>query len=198
MKRVCVFCGSSPGNHPAYRQAADELGRGLAERGWGLVFGGGWVGLMGQVAKAVMAAGGEAIGVIPQALLDQKLAYSELSDLRVVNSMHERKALMADLADGFIALPGGYGTLEEFFEVLTWAQLGIHHKPCGLLNVNGYFDRLGDFLDHAMEQQFIRPEHRSMMVVDDRPARLLERLETYQAPQVDKADWIMSINRRES
>jgi uncharacterized protein (TIGR00730 family) len=188
MRSVCVFCGSSLGTRPEYRAAARQLGAVLAARRVRLVYGGARVGLMREVADAAIGAGGEVTGVIPEALRAREVAHTGLSDLRIVGSMHERKALMADLADGFLAIPGGAGTLEEFFEVWTWAQLGIHHKPCGLLNVAGYFDGLLTFLDQAVGEQFLRREHRAMVLVDDDPERLLDRYEVYRAPDVPK--WI--------
>jgi uncharacterized protein (TIGR00730 family) len=168
--------------------AAAELGRVLADRGIGLVYGGARVGLMGAVAEAVLAGGGEAIGVIPKALVEKEVAHTGLTELRVVTSMHQRKALMADLSDAFIALPGGWGTLDEMFEILTWAQLGLHNKPCGLLNVQGYFDRLLAFLDHTMEQGFVRPEYGALLSVSDAPATLLDALASQTPPAVEK--WI--------
>jgi uncharacterized protein (TIGR00730 family) len=188
MMRVCVFAGSSPGSRPQYRAAAVELGRVLAARGIGLVYGGARVGLMGAVADAVLAGGGHVTGVIPRAMVEKEVAHDSLSDLRVVTSMHERKAMMADRADGFIALPGGWGTLDEFFEILTWAQLGLHQKPCGLLNVHGYFDGLLSFLEHSTTEGFVRHEYQSMIVVSDSPGGLLEQLAAYQPPTVKK--WI--------
>jgi uncharacterized protein (TIGR00730 family) len=176
MKRVCIFCGSSHGARPAYREAAEELIRAMARRGLGLVFGGGGIGLMNVVADAGLAMGIEVIGVIPEALVARELAHRGLSDLRVVGSMHDRKAVMAELADAFVALPGGFGTLEEFCEMLTWCQLGLHRKPCGLLNVAGYFDPLSAFFDHAQAEGFLRPKHRAMMLVDSDPDRLLDQL----------------------
>jgi uncharacterized protein (TIGR00730 family) len=196
MKRICVFCGSSPGARPEYAQAARQLGQALAGRDMGLVYGGGRVGVMGEIAAAAIQAGGEVIGVIPQGLVDKEIAFTELSDLRVVPSMHERKALMAELSDAFIALPGGLGTFEEFFEVLTWAQLSLHCKPCGLLNVAGYFAALMRFLDHAVGEQFVQPEHRSMLLVDESPEALLDRFQAYQPPQVDKAAWALRLAKR--
>lgn len=172
---------------------AEQLGNVLVEKGIGLVYGGGDVGLMGKIAHAVFKQGGEVIGVIPRALADKEVAYTELSDLRIVDSMHERKALMAELSDAFIALPGGLGTLEEFFEVLTWAQLGIHDKPCGILNVEGYYDFIIKFLDQAVIQHFIRPEHRSTVLVDEDPASLLKQFENYKPPQIDKVAWILGL-----
>ncbi len=185
MNRICVFCGSNPGAAPEYMQAAQNLGRVLAARQLALVYGGAWVGMMGELANSALEAGGHVIGVIPQALAD-KVAHTSLSDLRIVNSMHERKALMAELADGFVVLPGGLGTLEEFFEVLTWSQLGMHHKPCGLLNVNQYYRQLAEFLDYAVTQRFLKAEHRAMLLMDDDPGSLLDKFDTYQPPTVDK------------
>lgn len=188
MRRVCVFCGSSPGAGPAYAEAAGRLGRALASAGIGLVYGGAHVGLMGVLADAALAAGGHVTGVIPRGLVEREIAHRELSEQHVVGSMHERKALMAELAGGFIALPGGMGTMEELFEILTWAQLGMHRKPCGLLDVGGYFAHLFGFLDHMVAERFLRPEYRAMLLVDDDPARLLAALGRYQPPAVEK--WI--------
>src|SRR5687768_7048418 len=179
IRRLCVYAGSNPGAHPGYAAAAERLAALMAERGIGLVYGGGDVGLMGVLADSVLARGGEAIGVIPQALMDREIGHRGLTELRVVGSMHERKALMAELSDGFIAMPGGIGTMEEFFEVLSWAQLGLHEKPCGLLNVSGYYDSLIRFLDHAMLQDFIKPKHRELMIVEGQPAKLLDRFEDF-------------------
>jgi uncharacterized protein (TIGR00730 family) len=195
MKRICVFCGSSPGGNPEYLQAARALGHTLARKQVGLVYGGARVGTMGKVAESVLEMGGEVIGVIPQALVEREIAFTGLADLRVVSSMHERKALMAELSDGFIALPGGLGTLEEFFEVLTWAQLGIHPKPCGVLNVRHYYERLIDFLDHMVAEKFVEMEHRTMILVEEEPERLLERFETYQPPVTDKAKWVLQFSK---
>lgn len=194
MKRICVFCGSSPGARPEYIDAAERLGRLLAGRNITLVYGGACVGMMGQVARAALAAGGEVIGVIPKDLADMGVSFADLPDLRLVGSMHERKALMVELADGFIALPGGFGTLEEFFEALTWTQLGHHKKPCGLLNVCHYYDRLVDFLDHAREQQFIDAPHRAMVLMADSADVLLEQFDAYQAPHLNKAEWILRMD----
>ncbi len=191
MKRVCVFCGSSPGARPEYLQAAIELGQVLTQKNIGLVYGGAKVGMMGRIAQSMLDKGGEVIGVIPKDLVEREVAFTGLADLRVVGSMHERKALMAELSDGFIALPGGLGTIEEFFEVVTWAQLGIHLKPCGLLNVQGYYNQLMGFLDHTVSEQFVDSEHRSMILVDESPERLLQRFETYQPPTIDKAQWVL-------
>lgn len=188
MNRICVFAGSSPGRQPGYRRAAEELGRALAMREVGLVYGGARVGLMGILADTVLESRGQVTGVIPAALVTKEVAHSGLSDLRVVASMHERKATMADLADGFIALPGGWGTLEEFFEILTWGQLGLHQKPCGLLNVEGYFDRLLSFVAHSIEEGFVRREYGSMISVSDSAGVLLDMLASYEPPRVEK--WI--------
>lgn len=186
--RMCVFSGSSPGRLDIYRSAAAQLGELLARQGVELVFGGGHVGLMGVVADAVLAHGGNVIGVIPQSLVDRELAHNRLQDLRVVSSMHERKALMASLSDGFMALPGGIGTLEEFFEVWTWGQLGHHVKPFGLLNVEGFYDRLLRFLEHVVEEQFLSPVHRQMLLVEKTPADLLRAFRHYTPPALPK--WI--------
>jgi uncharacterized protein (TIGR00730 family) len=177
MKRLCVFCGSNPGRHPAYAEAAQDLARALVTRKVDLVYGGARVGVMGVLADAVLAAGGHVIGVIPQGLVEQEVAHTGLPDLRVVASMHERKLLMAELSDGFIALPGALGTLEELFEILTWAQLGLHRKPCGLLNIRGYYRLLIDFLDHAVAEQLLKPVYRALLLVEERPERLLDRFE---------------------
>ena len=188
MRRLCVFSGSSPGAHPAYAEATAALGRALADAGLGVVYGGASVGLMGTVADAALAAGGEVVGVIPQALVDREIAHPGLSDLRVVGSMHERKALMAELSDGFVALPGGTGTLDELFEVYTWTQLGLHAKPLGLLDVRGYWASLVAFLDHAVAERFVTAEHREMLVVADGPEALLEAFRRWRAPV--RAKWI--------
>lgn len=182
LKRVCVFCGSSLGSRPAYKEAAQRLGKALAERGIGLVFGGGCIGLMGAVADAVLAGGGEAIGVIPESLMRREIGHRGVTKLHVVQSMHERKALMADLSDAFIALPGGYGTLEEFFEVVTWSQLGIQQKPCGLLNVEKYWDGLLKVLDHTVDEGFVRPENSQLVLVAQNPETMLERLAEWEPP----------------
>lgn len=183
LKRVCVFCGSSLGSNHVYIQAANELGRAIADRGLGLVYGGSSVGLMGVVASAALAAGTEVIGVMPTTLAGKEPPHGNLSDLRIVDSMHERKALMAELADGFIALPGGLGTLDEMFEALSWAQLGMHKKPCGFLNVKQYYGKLIDFLDHAVSQRFVGDQYRNMIFVDDNPEKLLRSFSEYQAPE---------------
>jgi uncharacterized protein (TIGR00730 family) len=188
MKRICVFCGSRSGTSSGYDEGARRLGRALVEAGLTLVYGGGRVGLMGVLADAVLDLGGEAIGVIPKALVRREVAHMGLSDLRVVGSMHERKALMSELSEGFVALPGGIGTLEEFFEVLSWAQLGVHRKPCGLLNVEGYYDPLLAFFDSVVARGFLSEEHRSMVLVETEPEPLLEAFARYRAPEV--AEWI--------
>lgn len=186
MQRICVFCGSNLGSRSSYRQMAEALGNALVQQQMELVYGGGKVGLMGVVADAVLAAGGRVIGVIPQALMDKEVGHTGLSDLRVVNSMHDRKALMADLADGFIAMPGGFGTFEEFCEVVTWTQLGFHQKPCGLLNIDGFYNPLIAMFDHATAEQFIRPVHRSLVFAADEPESLLEMLRSYQPTTTNK------------
>jgi uncharacterized protein (TIGR00730 family) len=182
MKNLCVFAGSSPGARAEYLTTARELGRALAQRGIGVVYGGGCVGLMGALADAVLAANGEITGVIPESLVAREVAHHGLSKLHVVGSMHERKALMADLSDGFVALPGGWGTLEEFFEVLTWAQLGLHSKPCGLLNVGGYFDGLLAFLDHAVAERFVRTENGALVMVATSVDGILDQFDRYKTP----------------
>ena len=189
VRRICVFCGASPGARPAYAQATTDLARLLAGDGIGVVYGGGGVGLMGVLADAVLAEGGEIIGVIPRALVDREIAHRDVTDMRVVGSMHERKALMAELADAFIALPGGLGTLEELFEVYTWAQLGLHRKPCALLNVEGYYDGIAGFLDDAVEERFLREEHRDMLMVERDPRALIERLREFE-PDAVLPKWI--------
>jgi uncharacterized protein (TIGR00730 family) len=188
MKRVCVYCGSNVGRQRAYAQAAKDLAHAMVKRQIDLVYGGASVGVMGVLANAMLAAGGHVIGIVPQTLVDREVAHTGLSELRVVTSMHERKTLMAELSDGFIALPGGLGTLEELFEILTWAQLGLHQKPCGLLNSCDYYRSLIDFLDHAMAEQFLDKVYRAMLLVEEQPERLLERFGRYQAPAVTK--WV--------
>jgi uncharacterized protein (TIGR00730 family) len=188
IRRLAVFCGSNPGARPEYAQAARSLGKLLASRGVGIVYGGSNVGLIHALADAVLDELGDIIGVIPQMLVAREVANKALTDLRIVESMHDRKALMAELADGFVALPGGIGTLEEFFEIWTWAQLGMHDKPCGLLNVAGYFDPLLEFLDRAVAEKFVREVHRKMVIVESDPATLLARFEAYEPPRVVK--WI--------
>jgi uncharacterized protein (TIGR00730 family) len=187
MKRICVYCGSSPGFDGAYMDMARRLGQTLVDRQLELVYGGAYVGLMGQVADTVLTAGGSVIGVIPQSFA-RKVSHLGLTELHVVDSMHARKALMFELSDAFVALPGGLGTLEELAELLTWGQLGMHAKPCGLINVGGYFDSLLAFLEHAVSQGFMKREHRDMLLVAQEPEDLLELLESYTAPVVDK--WV--------
>ena len=179
VQRACIFCGSSPGARPAYTEAAEDLGMLLVQNGITLVFGGATVGLMGRLADTVVSEGGEAIGVIPQALVDREIAHLGLTDLHVVDTMHERKQRMADLSDAFVALPGGLGTLDELFEIYTWGQLGMHRKPIGLMNVEGYFDGLVGFLEHAVAERFVRGDHRDMLIVEDEPAPMLERLQSF-------------------
>jgi uncharacterized protein (TIGR00730 family) len=174
MRRICVFCGSSTGVRPSYARTAVRLGKILAKRQIGLVYGGGNVGLMGLIADSVLEHGGDVIGVIPRFLVHKEVAHQHLKDLRIVESMHERKALMADLSDGFIALPGGYGTLEEFCEIVTWAQLQLHHKPCGLLNVESFYDPLLQFFDHAVKEQFLKPSNRNLIRCSADPEELLD------------------------
>lgn len=182
LKRICVFCGSSLGARPSYRQAAERLGELLAERGIGVVFGGGCIGLMGALADAALHKGGEVIGVIPESLVHREIAHQGVTKLHVVETMHQRKALMADLSDAFIALPGGYGTLEELLEAITWSQLGIQQKPCGLLNIEKYWDGLLAVLDHAVDEQFVRPENAQLVLVAQNPESMIERLKEWTPP----------------
>jgi hypothetical protein len=193
LKTVCVFCGSNTGSRALYAEKAAEFGRTIAARGLTLVYGGSKLGLMGIMADAALAAGGAVVGVIPAALIEREIAHGALTELRQVKSMHERKAMMADLSDAFVAMPGGAGTLEEFFEIWTWAQLGHHRKPVGLLNSGGFFDRLLAFLDHVEGERFMRGEHRRMLLVDSDPGRLLASCDGYEPPVVEK--WIRAGER---
>ena len=188
LKSVCVFCGASPGARPIYHEAAAQLGRHIAERGLTLVYGGGAVGLMGVVADAALAAGGEVIGIIPQSLERAEIGHKGLTRLEVVDGMHARKARMAELADAFIALPGGLGTLEELFEVWTWGQLGYHAKPLDLLEVDGFYARLTDFLDHLVAERFVREQHRAILQLSASPAELLARMDAWQPTAAPK--WV--------
>lgn len=185
---ICVYCGSSPGRIEAYGAAAEELAEALVKRNIRLVYGGAGIGIMGRLADCVLRLGGDVVGVIPKALATKEVAHLNLTELHVTHSMHERKMRMAELADGFIALPGGIGTLEELFEIWTWAQLGFHQKPCGLLNVEGYYDALISFLDHVADQQFVKPHHRGILMVESRPDALLDRYLSYQPPAVER--WV--------
>jgi uncharacterized protein (TIGR00730 family) len=194
MRRLCVFCGSSAGNRPEYAAAARRLGAALVQRGLGVVYGGGHVGLMGVIADAVLRAGGEVIGVIPQALVERELAQSGLTRLEIVDTMHQRKARMADLADAFAALPGGFGTCDELFEILTWAQLGLHAKPVGLLNVAGFFDPLRVWLDHMVQESFLKEKHRRLLLEAGDPERLLDLLSHYR-PDEPTPKWISPEDR---
>ena len=186
MNNICVYCGSSAGRLEAYADGARALAHALVARDLGLVYGGASIGLMGLIADTVLQLGGRAVGVIPQALARKEVAHKSLTDLHITQSMHERKTLMAELSDGFIAMPGGIGTFEEIFEIWTWSQLGIHGKPCGLLNVAGYFDALTLFLDHAAAEQFLKPQHRSVLIVEQEPAALLDRFASYEPPRIKK------------
>jgi uncharacterized protein (TIGR00730 family) len=188
IRRICVFCGSNAGSEGLYADAARSLGQLFAREGIGLVYGGGSVGLMGELADAVLAAGGEAIGVIPHALWAREVGHRGLTDLHIVETMHERKAMMADLADAFIALPGGLGTLEEIFEIWTWAQLGLHTKPVGFLDINGFYTPLMQFLDRAARERFLRDEHRAIALVERDPEALLRKFDDWRPPRVQK--WI--------
>ncbi len=186
IKRICVYAGSNPGNDDRYRAATQDLAHSLVRLGIGIVYGGGNVGLMGELADTVLAAGGEVVGIMPRQLVEKEVAHLGLTDLQVVESMHERKAAMADLSDAFVALPGGIGTLEEIIEVYTWSQLGLHQKPCALLNINGYYEGLTAFLDHAVVEGFLNGRHRGLLVVIERPEELVESLERWDPPQLDK------------
>jgi len=188
MRSVCVFCGSNSGTGVAYADAARSLARAIARRRLALVYGGGSIGLMGILADAALEAGGNVIGVTPRRLVEREVAHGGLTELRVVETMHERKALMADLSDAFVSLPGGLGTLDETFEMLTWIQLGYHRKPCALLEVNGYFEQLTAFLDHAVEQRFLTAEHRAMLIIERDPEAVLDRLASAKLP--DKGKWM--------
>jgi len=188
LKRVCVFCGSSSGVRPVYAESARAMGQALLRRGIGLIYRGGCVGLMGEIADVVISSGGEVIGTIPQALVAREVAHRGITELIIVRSMHDRKAKMAELADAFIALPGGYGTFEEFCEVITWAQLGLHRKPCGILNVEGYYDALLALFDKAVAEGFLNPVNRSLVLQSSEPDRLLDLLHSYRPPQVQQ--WI--------
>jgi len=193
LKRISVFCGSSPGIDKEYTIVARALGQALVKNGLGLVFGGGTVGLMGVIARIFLEQDGEFIGVIPEAMVKKELDLKELTDLRIVGSMHERKALIAELSDGFIAMPGGLGTIEEIFEALTWSQLGIHTKPCGFLNARNYFHQLIKFLDHMSDQHFINEKHREMILIENDPETLLAKFKSYQHPDVDKSAWALNM-----
>jgi uncharacterized protein (TIGR00730 family) len=193
MRRICVFCGSSPGTRPEYGAAAEEMAAELVRRNIGLVYGGGNVGLMGIIADAVLRAGGEVQGVIPEHLMAREVGHRGLTKLHVVRSMHERKALMADLSNAFVALPGGLGTLEEFCEVVTWTQLGLHAKPCGVLNVLGYYSPLLAMFDHAVGERFLKPENRALVLARERPADLLQALEEWSPVHVEK--WLIRETR---
>ena len=194
MNRVCVYCGSSPGTGSVYVEAARTAGREIAAEGIGIIYGGGNVGMMGEIAKSAFQAGGEVIGVVPKDLVTKDIANFELTDLLVVPTMHDRKALMIELSDAFIALPGGFGTLEEFFEAITWAQLDIHNKPCGLLNVEGYFDGLLDFLDGSTEAEFIHKKHRAMVYVEETVTELISKFKNHKPAKISKAKWAKGLS----
>ena len=186
MKAICVYCGSSPGLGETYLESARELGEELVRRDISLVYGGASIGLMGEVANAVLEGGGKVTGVLPKDLFRREVPHAGLTELIEVSTMHERKAIMADLADAFIALPGGLGTIEELFEILTWSQLKIHNKPCGVLNIAGYYDKLGEFVNFAVTQEFVRPQHRDMILWADSPQSLLDQFADYEAPNETK------------
>lgn len=192
MQRICVYCGSSPGRSEQYAQAAQALAVEMVRRNIGLVYGGANIGIMGTIANHMLQRGGEVIGVLPEFLASKEVAHPQLTELRLVASMHERKAMMAELADGFIALPGGLGTLEELFEILTWAQLGLHSKPCGLLNTQGFYQGLLTFLKHATQEQFISQKHSALLLFEQEPEPLLEKMLHYQAPAVTR--WLEAAN----
>lgn len=186
MKRICVFCGSNSGIDPIYLETAEKVGKFLVSENIELVYGGGRVGLMGKIADTVMENGGKVIGVIPHDLSAKEIAHQNLTELHIVDSMHERKAMMAELADGFIALPGGVGTFEEFCEIVTWAQLGIHTKPCALMNVGGFYDAFIAMFDHSMNQGFIRPQHRALILVESEIGKLFQLMKEYRPPIIEK------------
>lgn len=188
MRAICVFCGSSPGFDPVYRESASELGREIARRHLRLVYGGGNTGLMGALADSVLGAGGEVIGVIPQALVNKEVAHRGLSELIIVGTMHERKARMADMSDAFVAMPGGFGTFEEFCEVVTWTQLGVHAKPCGVLNINGFYDPLLALFDRALADGFLRADHRGLVLTERTVPGILDRITQSRPVKIDK--WI--------
>jgi uncharacterized protein (TIGR00730 family) len=188
LKRISVFCGSRDGSRSSYVQAAEALGQALLQRGIGLVYGGGGVGMMGRISETVKCGGGEIIGIIPNALLAREVGRNDIGELRIVRSMHERKAMMVEISDGFIAIPGGFGTFEEFCEIVTWAQLGLHAKPVGLLNVDSYFDPLIAQFDRAVTEEFAYPENRTLILHETNPDRLLDLMEAYNPPKVEQ--WI--------
>ncbi|PID58263.1 TIGR00730 family Rossman fold protein [candidate division KSB3 bacterium] len=196
MKRICVFCGSSSGKKPEYLRTARALADVFLEKGIDLVYGGGNVGMMGEIARMMMDNGGEVIGVMPKFLADKEVGFENVTQFHVVDSMHERKAMMAEFSDAFIALPGGLGTLEEIFEVFTWAQLGIHEKACGFLNVCGYYDLLLSFIDYAIAEGFIKSDYRRIVMVEESPARLLRAFENHRPIHVDKARWALALKQR--
>jgi len=198
MRRICVFCGSSYGAKKEYKHMAVKLGTSLASQNIDLIYGGGNVGLMGILADSVINNGGHVIGVIPKHLADKEVAHRGISDLRIVNTMHERKALMEKLCDAFITLPGGFGTLEEIFEAITWAQLNLHSKPCGFLNIKGFYDQLFEFIDHVINEEFICKEYRSIIQVDSNPEKLIEKLKNYTPPILDKAKHALLIKSMNS
>ncbi len=186
MKSICVFCGSNPGTNPVYMKTAEKLGLFLAEKGVSVVYGGGRVGLMGQVADTVMENGGKVIGIIPHSLAEKEVAHQGLTELHVVDSMHTRKAMMAEYSDGFIALPGGFGTFEELCEIITWAQLGFHSKPCGFLNIEGYYDPLVELFDKATREKFVRVEHRKLVLIENEIEKIFEAMINYRPPKLEK------------
>ena len=196
MRKICVFCGAAPGANKVYTDAAKETGRILAREKIRLVYGGGKVGLMGVIARSVLEHGGEVTGVIPESLVDKEVAFKDLADLRVVKTLYDRKALMAELSDGFIALPGGIGTIEEYLEVLALSHLGIHQKPCGLLNVCGFYDKLINFLDFVADQDFLDKVNSKMMIVDKEPETLIAKLKNHTIEDPGKVDWVLKMNQK--
>ncbi len=194
IKNIAIFCGSSPGNKPVYIKMAEELAKEMHRRGYGLVYGGAKVGLMGVIADEILNAGGKVTGVMPEHLVRKEVLHEGLGDLYIVKNMHERKGKISEISDAFIAMPGGYGTLDEFFEALTWLQLELHSKPCALYNINGFFDKLMEFIDRASEDMFINSIHRELIIIDDNPVRLLEKMEDFIPPKFDKAAWIKQMS----
>ena len=198
LKRVCIFCGSSYGNKKEYAEAAVQLGHILFSHNIGLVYGGADVGLMSNIANTVHDNGGEVIGIIPRHLANKEIAHKGINDLRIVNSMHERKALMEKLSDAFIAMPGGFGTMDEIFEAITWAQLELHLKPCGFLNINGFYDKLFEFIDHAINEEFIKKEYRKILQIDNSPEGLISKLKNYRHLKVNKLEWAKKMKQNQN
>jgi uncharacterized protein (TIGR00730 family) len=194
LKSICVFCGSSPGAKTEYMRVAEEMGKTLAENNIRLIYGGSNIGLMGIIAKTVLKHGGKVTGVMPKHLVDKEIAFKEITDFKMVNTMHERKAVMEKLSDGFIAMPGGFGTMDEIFEIITWAQLQLHMKPCGFLNISNYYDKLFDFINHAIDEKFINASYRHLFQIDSDPQNLIKKMQEYQPLIIDKAKLAKSQN----